>query len=68
MCTGTVQGADIIPMYFFGNTTVLTIPKSALLENISRVLQVSITIFWGRWFLPIPRPHKVIIFQHLLMF
>ena len=54
------EGADIVPMYFFGNTTVLTIPKVPFLETISRAMQMSITIFWGRWGLPIPRPHKVL--------
>jgi len=54
------EGADIVPLYFFGNTSVLTIPVSSLLETISRKLQVSLTIFWGRWGLPIPRPHKIL--------
>lgn len=54
------EGADIVPMYFFGNTSVLSIPKIPFLETISRTLQVSLTIFWGRWCLPIPRQHKVL--------
>ena len=53
------EGADVVPMYFFGNTSVLTIPSSKLLESISRKLQMSLTVFWGRWGLPIPRPLKV---------
>jgi hypothetical protein len=30
-----------------------------LLANLSRKLQVSMTYFWGKWFLPIPRDEKV---------
>lgn len=53
-------GADIIPLYFFGNTSVLTIPKIPALESLSRMLQITITIFWGRWGLPLPRAHKIL--------
>ena len=54
------EGAEIVPLYFFGNTAHLSIPKAKVLEKISRSLQVSLTIFWGLWGLPIPRPVKVI--------
>ena len=39
------SNSDIIPMYFFGNTSVLTIPKIKLLETISRKLQVCMYIY-----------------------
>ncbi|CAE7420688.1 DGAT2 [Symbiodinium microadriaticum] len=51
-------GADIVPMYFFGNTSVLSVLKSSLLESLSRSYQISLTIFWGEFGLPIPRKHK----------
>lgn len=54
------EGADIVPLYFIGNTASLSIPKVPFLETLSRKYQVSITIFWGRWGLPIPRPDKII--------
>lgn len=52
-------GADVIPQYFFGNTSVLSIIQNRFLETLSRKYQVSLTIFWGRWGLPIPRQHKI---------
>jgi hypothetical protein len=53
------EGKDIIPVYLFGNTTVLSVLKTGLLASISRRLQVSFTYIWGRWGLPIPRDCKV---------
>lgn len=53
------EGVDIIPVYLFGNTTVLSVLKTGLLANLSRRFQVSLTYIWGRWGLPIPRDCKV---------
>lgn len=53
-------GADIVPMYFFGNTSVLSVLTNPFLESLSRKYQISLTWFWGLWGLPIPRPHKII--------
>ena len=53
------EGADIIPIYLFGNTSVLTVMKSGPLAKLSRKLQVSLTYFWGKFYLPIPRNDKV---------
>eukprot|EP00904_Undaria_pinnatifida_P008005 jgi/Undpi1/4334/HiC_scaffold_17.g07700.m1 len=53
-------GSEVIPCYYFGNTTVLEIIRHPMLTNISRKLGVSITILWGRWGLPVPMPCKVI--------
>jgi 2-acylglycerol O-acyltransferase 2 len=53
------EGADVVPLYFFGNTSVLSIPKSKALERFSRKMQVSLTWFYGLFGLPIPRPNKV---------
>jgi hypothetical protein len=53
------EGVDIIPIYLFGNTGVLTVLKTGLLATLSRKLQVSLTYFWGKLYLPIPRADKV---------
>ena len=54
------QGVDIVPVYLFGNTSVLSVLKTGLLATISRKFQVSLTYIWGRWGLPIPRPVKLL--------
>lgn len=46
-------------MYFFGNTSVLSVLKSSFLESLSRTYQISLTFFWGEFGLPVPRKHKV---------
>jgi hypothetical protein len=52
-------GVDVVPIYLFGNTTCLSVFKTEMLAALSRKTQVSITYFWGRYMLPIPRPVKV---------
>mmetsp|Transcript_35535 Transcript_35535/g.42418 ORF Transcript_35535/g.42418 Transcript_35535/m.42418 type:complete len:337 (-) Transcript_35535:89-1099(-) len=54
------KNVDIIPVYLFGNTSVLTVVKTGVLAYLSRKFQVSLTYFWGKWFLPIPRDDKLI--------
>jgi 2-acylglycerol O-acyltransferase 2 len=54
------EGVDIIPVYLFGNTSCLTVLKNNFLESLSRKLQMSVTYFWGKWFLPIPRDDKLL--------
>jgi 2-acylglycerol O-acyltransferase 2 len=53
-------GVDVVPVYLFGNTAVLSLLKTGLLAAVSRRLQVSLTYVWGRWYLPIPRPTKIL--------
>jgi len=53
------EGVDIVPCYLFGNTSVLTVLKSGPLATLSRKLQVALTYFWGKYYLPIPRDEKV---------
>ena len=53
------EGVDVVPMYFFGNTSVLSILKMPILESMSRKFQMSFTIFWGRFGLPVPRDDKL---------
>ena len=52
-------GVDIIPVYLFGNTSVLTVVKNGPIAHMSRKLQMSVTYFWGKYNLPIPRDDKV---------
>jgi Diacylglycerol acyltransferase len=53
------EGVDVIPAYFFGNTSVLSVWKNPFLASASRRFQVSLTYIWGRFGVPIPRDHKV---------
>lgn len=53
------EGVDVIPVYLFGNTSVLTVLRTGILATLSRKLQVSLTYFWGKYYLPIPRNEKV---------
>ena len=53
-------GSDIMPVYLFGNTSVLQVFTHPLLVKISRSLGASLTLFWGRWGLPLPMNDKLI--------
>lgn len=54
------HNAKLVPVYYFGNTTCLSALNSGPLAAISRKFGVSLTLFWGRWFLPLPRPVKLV--------
>lgn len=54
------EGADLVPAYLFGNTTVLSTLHWGPLVALSRTLGVSVTLFWGRWWLPVPKPVKLV--------
>ena len=56
------EGADVIPVYLFGNTSVLTVVKHGVLAKLSRKLQVSLTYFWGQWGLPLPRSNEKLVY------
>mmetsp|Transcript_10079 Transcript_10079/g.24366 ORF Transcript_10079/g.24366 Transcript_10079/m.24366 type:complete len:165 (+) Transcript_10079:463-957(+) len=49
------SGADVIPVYMFGNTTVLSALTWGPLASLSRALGISVTVFWGRFGLPLPK-------------
>ena len=53
-------GADVIPIYFFGNTTVLSTVSWAPIAKLSRQMGVSVTYFWGRFGLPVPNAVKLV--------
>jgi len=54
------EGVDVIPVYMFGNTSVLTVVKTGPLAVLSRRLQAALTYFWGKYYLPIPRDEKLL--------
>mmetsp|Transcript_13059 Transcript_13059/g.18715 ORF Transcript_13059/g.18715 Transcript_13059/m.18715 type:complete len:318 (-) Transcript_13059:115-1068(-) len=59
------ENVDVIPVYLFGNTSVLTVVKTGLLANLSRKSGVSLTYFWGKYHLPIPRDEKCLYVRGL---
>lgn len=52
------EGADIVPVYFFGNTNLFHITNNnnsnSFLAKISRKIRASIVLFYGRNYLPVP--------------
>ncbi|KAG8463123.1 hypothetical protein KFE25_011120 [Diacronema lutheri] len=54
-------GTPILPAYSFGNTQVLSCwyDSFGILEAVSRRLQASLFVYWGRWGLPIPRRAQI---------
>lgn len=54
------KNVDIVPVYLFGNTSVLSVMKHGPLAALSRKLQASLTLFWGKFYLPIPRDEKLL--------
>ena len=45
----------MVPVYLFGNTTVLSVLRWGPLATLSRALGMSLTLFWGRFKLPLPK-------------
>jgi 2-acylglycerol O-acyltransferase 2 len=55
------QGANIIPVFFFGNTKLFHVVGGAntWLATLSRKLKASIMFFYGRNYLPVPYRHPI---------
>lgn len=53
-------GSDIVPIYLFGNTSVLSLVKTGKLAEFSRKFQISFTLFWGMGGWPLPRPRPIL--------
>lgn len=57
------EGANIIPVFFFGNTklfnTIGSSGEESFLSSVSRRLRLSIVFFYGRFGLPIPFRHPL---------
>lgn len=54
------ERVDVVPVYLFGNTSVLSVVKHGPLAALSRRLQASLTLFWGKFYLPIPRDESLL--------
>jgi hypothetical protein len=48
-------GASLVPIYHFGASRVLSVSRSSFLQSMSRSLKMSLILFYGRSYLPIPR-------------
>ena len=53
-------GSEIVPVYFMGNTSVLSVLNGAVLRRIARATGVTLTWFWGYQGTLIPRPNKIL--------
>ena len=57
------EGADIVPVFFFGNTRIFSLigknSSDSLMSKLSRKLRASIVLFFGRQFLPVPFRHPI---------
>ena len=56
-------GATLVPVYAFGHTRLFDQLAGAdgWMASVSRLMRGSLTLFWGRWFLPIPYKTKLTI-------
>ena len=54
------EGAPILPIYVFGQTQCFD-QASFPLARLSRSLQASLSLFYGRGYLPVPYPAKIVI-------
>ena len=52
MCT-----ADILPVYHLGHSQLFTVWGPA---QLSRRLRVAVGVFWGAYYLPLPRKHDLV--------
>eukprot|EP00727_Mastigamoeba_balamuthi_P001623 m51a1_g11458 putative mono- or diacylglycerol acyltransferase (768) ;mRNA; r:1297-4143 len=54
------HGFDLVPCFHFGNSQIIHMHESRLLQWLSRKLRFSLLLFWGRWGLPIPYPAHIL--------
>jgi len=55
------HGVPVVPVYCFGATKMLKrLQLPAFVENFSKLLRISICVFFGRWGLPIPFRQKLL--------
>ena len=53
-------GAEVVPVYFLGNTSVLSVLTGGTLRRVARSTGITLTWFWGWGGSLIPRPNKII--------
>ena len=54
------SGAEIVPVYFFGNTSALSVLSTPALRAFARHTGVTVTWFWGWRGTLVPRPSKIL--------
>merc|ERR1711879_370626 len=54
------NGVNLTPVYHFGNSQLFAFGPS-FLSNLSRKLGMAIGVYLGRWYLPIPMKHDLMI-------
>eukprot|EP00428_Durinskia_dybowskii_P060943 CAMPEP_0170373986 /NCGR_PEP_ID=MMETSP0117_2-20130122/10360_1 /TAXON_ID=400756 /ORGANISM="Durinskia baltica, Strain CSIRO CS-38" /LENGTH=264 /DNA_ID=CAMNT_0010628911 /DNA_START=472 /DNA_END=1266 /DNA_ORIENTATION=- len=62
LCRLSIEtGAEMVPCYVFGGTDFFhnLATDSGMFSKLSRFVRAGVTIFWGRWGLPIPYAPKV---------
>eukprot|EP00466_Bigelowiella_natans_P010013 jgi/Bigna1/142098/aug1.67_g16806 len=54
-------GVTVVPAYSIGNTKIFTpwFDSLGIMEFLSRRAKASFLVFWGRWYLPIPRRYNI---------
>lgn len=55
------KGVPLVPVYYFGNTHLFDFVTSGFMAGISRKLRTSLLVFYGRWYLPIPYQHPILM-------
>lgn len=53
-------GVTVHPAFLLGNSRCFDVLPSGRLERLSRALRVSLMVFWGRAYLPIPRRQPIV--------
>ena len=48
------HGVPVVPVYTFGATKMLKRVQLPFIEQISKLLRISLCVFFGKWGLPIP--------------
>jgi hypothetical protein len=54
------SGAEVVPVYFFGNTSVLSVLSAPFLRSFARLTGITLTWFWGWRGTLLPRPNKIL--------
>lgn len=54
------SGAEVVPVYFFGNTSVLSVLSTPFLRSFARATGITLTWFWGACGTIVPRPNKIL--------
>lgn len=56
------QGSPLVPIYVLGHTQMFSYfpGRGSLFERLSRRFRVSLVHFYGRFYLPVPRPSPLV--------